>query len=78
MTITHTTNAPYVYTCGCLRHADQTWTLCDECSSRIGILGTCPGCGGAQNEDWVTSYVPEQMFCSAGCAELAAWYATED
>lgn len=60
------------YACGCIRHADQTWTLCADCSSRIGTHGTCLVCGGAANETWIANGDTALSGCSQECATQAA------
>lgn len=57
--------------CGCIRHGDGTWTLCAECQARIGIYGTCLGCGGAADELW-TADGGETDGCSKACALIEA------
>lgn len=68
---------PYIYVCGCVRTGSD-WQLCDDCSSRIGVYGTCPECSGPANEQWISSAVPITEFCSGGCADRAALMATVD
>lgn len=67
----------YTYACGCVAIDLTHWHLCDDCASRIGTYGTCLGCEGPANEQWVTSALPDEVFCSQACAErsaaLAAW-----
>jgi hypothetical protein len=58
----------YTYTCGCVRHVDQIWTLCEDCASRIGKVGTCLACGGPADEWWMVPKVPESRGCSPECA----------
>ncbi len=74
-TKTETLNATYA--CGCVVE-DDVWDLCPDCAARIGRHGTCLGCGGPADEQWVHADLPEDTFCTADCAARAAWLAADD
>lgn len=58
--------------CGCVRHADNTWTLCADCASRIGKVGTCLACGGPADEWWTIPGFDDVAGCSPECAAREA------
>lgn len=62
------------YRCGCSR-VGWDWTLCEDCSSRIGDYGTCLQCSGPANEQWAHPDLPGESYCSRECAGRAAYEA---
>lgn len=68
-----TNTTRYVYACGCTVSPEGDWTLCPDCSARIGTYGTCLQCGGPADEQWAHPWLPGETYCSRACAGKAAY-----